>query len=392
MNRMRIGGVDLASGDLFQLLLDHFPDIIHSIDENGNILYTNKSAERILGYTAKEMLSLNIADIYAPDVLPAVEQGFRDLKESGCKAVESVLVARDRTRIPVEIRSFAIYDDDGHFLRTFSILRDIREIKDLQRGLVHAGRLAAIGELASGIAHDIKNPLMVILLCVQMVLRETEEAESSLSLDDSVHEDNPMLRIRARAKDLRKAATSIQKLADHLRGFSRGISDSIETVDLHTSITDALFIMDNRIQTCGITVECPVSPKAHYVLGSGSPLEQVFVNLFSNACDAMLECGERSLRVSVTACEEGRVPCWRCDVTDTGVGIAPAARSRVFESFFTTKEKGRGTGLGLSICRGIIRDHKGEITFASEPGTGTTFSVFLPRGTAPSQSDSPEAE
>ena len=115
---------------------------------------------------------MSVYEIYAEEVQEAVKAGFSNLKQKGDKTVESVLQAKDGEVIPVEIRSFSIYDDDGEFIRTFSILRDIRPIKELQASLVHTSRLAAIGELSSGVAHDINNPLTVILVSNEMILRE----------------------------------------------------------------------------------------------------------------------------------------------------------------------------------------------------------------------------
>ena len=153
MSRMRIQDIEIRDADIFEILLDNFPDMIHSIDHEGNIVYTNRTASNLLGYTGEELLQMNVREIYAEEVLIALEKGFSDLKQKGDKRVESILKAKDGKKIPVEIRSFSIYDDEGNFIRTFSILRDIREIKELQNSLVHAGRLAAIGELSSGVAH-----------------------------------------------------------------------------------------------------------------------------------------------------------------------------------------------------------------------------------------------
>ena len=141
---MRIQEIEIPDADIFKILLDNFPDMIHSIDDDGNIVYTNKSAEALLKYTREELLSMNIRQIYADEILEAVEKGFTELKERGDKTVESLLKTKDGTRIPVEIRSFSIYDDEGRFIRTFSILRDIRKIKELQSSLIHAGRLLSV--------------------------------------------------------------------------------------------------------------------------------------------------------------------------------------------------------------------------------------------------------
>jgi PAS domain S-box-containing protein len=371
MSRMRIDQVEIRDADIFEILLDSFPDMIHSVDQQGNIVYTNKRAESLLGYTKQELVNMNIRQIYSDDVLESLEKGFTDLKERGDKSVESMLKAKNGEEIPVEIRSFSIYDDEGNFLRTFSILRDIREIKELQNSLVHAGRLAAIGEMASGVAHDINNPLTVIVLSNEMMLREIAAIEGKAGVS--------MERLKNHAQDVQKATNSIRKLADHLRNFSRGMAEKYEPLDLFDSIVDSLFITHSKIQSSMVTAQNNAKKGRCFTRGLPNQIEQVFVNLISNACDAMVGRSTRQITISVSAAAFDGVDCWRCDITDTGNGIPRDLQEEVFQSFFTTKEKGKGTGLGLSISRGIVRDHKGDIELTSEPGVGSTFSVLLPK-------------
>ncbi|MCK5850339.1 MAG: PAS domain S-box protein [Kiritimatiellae bacterium] len=372
MARMRIDKIEIRDADIFEILLDSFPDMIHSIDDKGNIVYTNKTAEILLGYTGEELLGMNVRQIYADRVQAELEKGFTDLKERGDKNIpESWLKTKDGIEIPVEIRSFSIYDDEGNFLKTFSILRDIREIKDLQQSLIHAGKLAAIGELSSGIAHDINNPLTVILLSNEMLIRDLESRNLS--------ESQPDQKIHSFATDIQRASKSIQKLADHLRNFSRGVVEKTEYLDLYDILTDALFITGNKSKTVGAVVNNNAKKGIHFTEGRPNQIEQVFVNLIGNACDAMAETENRELTISISEEKYGDNDCWKCDISDTGKGIPPELVNDIFQSFFTTKEKGKGTGLGLSISRGIIRDHKGDVEVSSERGIGTTFSIYLPK-------------
>jgi PAS domain S-box-containing protein len=371
---MRINNIEIKDADIFELLLDNFPDMIHSINDDGQIVYTNKTAEILLGYKRSELIGMNIRQIYADEVLEDVERGFRELKKEGDKTVESVLKAKDGTRIPVEIRSFSIYNDKGEFVRTFSILRDIRKLKELQKSLIHASRLAAIGELASGIAHDINNPLTVILLCNEMAMRIL----SSCSVKDPQIEN-----CKSHLQDIHKASDAIRKLVDHLRNFARGITEKYELVDLYNPISDAIFMAKSKIMKSGATVQSKVIKGKHYAMGSPNQLEQVFVNLIGNACDAVENRPVKEIVISISSAVRDEINCWKIDVTDTGVGIPPEIQEDIFHAFFTTKPKGKGTGLGLSICRGIVRDHKGEITVQSEVGKGTTFSVYLPVAASP---------
>ncbi len=371
MSRMRIQDIEIRDADIFEILLDNFPDMIHSIDQEGNIVYTNRTASILLGYSGEELLEMNVRDIYAEEVLLALEKGFSDLKQKGDKRVESLLQAKDGTKIPVEIRSFSIYDDEGSFIRTFSILRDITEVKELQNSLVHAGRLAAIGELSSGVAHDINNPLTVILLSNEMMLKELERDHS-----DPV---SMVEKVTGHATDIQRASKSIQKLADHLRNFSRGMVEKYETLDLAHILADALFITSNKLNKSGIGLDNSVKDNKLIVTGMPNQLEQVFINLIGNACDAMAGGEKRKLTIKPSSTEWDNVPCWQLEFTDTGPGIPEDIQEDIFHAFFTTKEKGKGTGLGLSISRGIIRDHKGELYMESREGKGTSFFVLIPK-------------
>jgi PAS domain S-box-containing protein len=268
--------------------------MIHSVDADGNIVFVNHMATDLLGYTADELRAMNIRQLYPPEILEAVEKGFRAVKQTGEMRVESQLMAKDGTRIPVELRTIAIHDAQGAFARTFTVARDLRPLKELQERLIHAGRLAAVGELAAGVVHDLNNPLTAIIL----------------------------------------ASTVMDKLAGKAR---------------------------------------------HWIVGDRNQIEQIFLNLFANACDAMEQSGVRELTVDVSPFPEDAPQVWCCTVRDTGGGMSPDVQERAFQSFFTTKPRGKGTGLGLSISRAIAKEHGGDIQLASEPGRGTTFSILLPQ-------------
>ncbi len=371
MSRMIVNDTEIQNAEIFEIILDNFPDIIHSVNDDGNIIFTNRAAETLLGYSRSELLSMNVRQIYAPEILEAMESGFTDLKAKGDKRVESLLMTKDGERIPVEIRSFGIYDDDGNFLRTFSILRDIRKIKELEAGLIHASRLAAIGELASGVAHDINNPLTIVLLSNELLTRCLKGMEGV--------EPDQRERAERFAADVTKAAGAIQKLADHLRNFSRGMAEEHERLDLASVLNDALFMTTSKVKKSQVLVTNNVEKNLYHVTGSPNRLEQVFVNLIANACDALAEMPEGTLQIDVVDAMLEDEACWECRIKDNGPGIPEEHLEDIFNSFFTTKPKGKGTGLGLSISRGIVRDHGGDIAVETSPQEGTTFSVLLPK-------------
>lgn len=385
MAKMRIDGHDIRDVNIYETIFENFPDIIHSVDCDGIIVFTNQRAQDLLGYSRDQLIGMNIRTIYADEVLEKVEEGFHQLKQEGDRPViESILKDKDGNLIPVEIRSFSIYDDEGNFLRTLSIIRDIREIKELQNSLIHAGRLAAIGELASGIAHDINNPLAVLLLANEVALLTIDKCEDAKT--------ELVEQLEKALQDIGRASRVIQKLADHLRNFSRGTVEKHEPVNVAEILGDALFITQNKTIKSKTTIINEVGTTGYYTNGAPNQLEQVFVNLIANACDAMMDSENPQLTIAINPETRDNIEYWHCSIADTGAGIPEHIREHIFESFFTTKEKGKGTGLGLSICRGIIDNHEGIIEVKSELGNGTTFSVLLIKsepGQPPKEVDDP---
>ena len=369
MARMRIDNQEIRDADIFETIVDHFPDIIHSVDDDGNIVFANNKAETLLGYSLSQLLTMNVRELYADEVLEALEEGFDKLKQTGEGSVESILKDKEGNLIPVEIRSFSIYDDEGNFVRTFSILRDIREIKKLQHELIHAGRLAAIGELAAGILHDVSNPLSVIELTL---------AAAKLDFDDpEFMEWNKHEEIKQYFKDLQRASDSVQKLVTHLRIFSRGMVEKKEITDIGQCLEDALFLTKSRIHINSIQVHNQVETGKYFTSGCSNHIEQVFANLIANACDAMADTTSRHLYLAIAPHANEGTHYWDCTVRDTGMGIDPEIQEEVWGSFFTTKPKGKGTGLGLATARGIINEHNGTIHLESTKGTGTVITIRL---------------
>jgi len=140
-----------------------------------------------------------------------------------------------------------------------------------------------------------------------------------------------------------------------------------------------LFILSSKTKKLDVKVANEVDKNRFFFNGSQNHMEQVFVNLMANACDAMAEQAKKNLKISVSPCNRKNKDYLKCDITDTGTGISEDILDEIFQSFITTKSKGEGTGLGLSIARGIVQDHNGEIEVNSEKSKGTTFSVYIPQ-------------
>lgn len=350
-------------GDIFEQIVQHFPDIIHSVDGNGKIVSTNAFASELLGYTQEELVGKSIYDIYPQEIRGMVKKGFEQLKKDGFKdGIESKLVSKTGELIDVEIRSLSLYDDDGNFIRTFSIIRDMRQVNYLKHQLVQQSKLAAIGELAAGIMHDIRNPLTVI------------NSYNNAFLPNAIQSDDKEMMLRCQ-KAVEKAAERIQRLSDHMRGFTRTEKEPFEEVELNSLLNDCLLMLESRIKYTGTVLKNKLEGKEFKFESQPSKLEQVLINLLANACDAIED--SPSKVVTIDAQEHNNNVA--ITISDTGPGISKENKEKIFESFFTTKVKGKGTGLGLSISQGIIYELGGAITLESEEGKGASFTISLPK-------------
>jgi len=245
---------------------------------------------------------------------------------------------------------------------TAEIQRREQELRDKQEQLVQAGKLATLGELTTGVAHELNNPLNNIGLFMGNALDLI-----GLGVTDKEHI----------ARELQNAMRQVRKATEiisHLRTFGRVAPVSRELVSMNQVIGRALSLMQEQLRLREIEVELDVSAQRAVVIGSPIQLEQVLINLLTNARDALAESPRKIIRIS---CEvrDGIVD---LGFSDTGPGIPEGLERRIFDPFFTTKEVGRGTGLGLSITYGIIKEHGGTIAVANRPGEGATFLIRLP--------------
>ena len=236
--------------------------------------------------------------------------------------------------------------------------RDIREERHLQARLIQSEKMAAVGLLAGGIAHEINNPLSGILAFAQLALAQTKEGEQ-------IHQD---------IKEIESSALRCKKIVENLLEFSRqsSIEDRGE-VDLQVTLNRVLPLINLQVKEAGVVLEVEIDESMPKVLANGNQLEQVFLNLASNACHALPRGGK--IKISAHTGSEGWVV---IDFMDNGSGIKKEVLPRIFDPFFTTKKSGMGTGLGLSIIYNIIQDHAGKIEVESEESEGTVFHIYLP--------------
>jgi C4-dicarboxylate-specific signal transduction histidine kinase len=245
---------------------------------------------------------------------------------------------------------------------TEEIKRREYELREKQEQLVQAGKLATLGELTTGVAHELNNPLNNIGLFLgnSIDLIEMGQIDTTRILRD----------LRGASQQVRKAT----EIISHLRTFGRAAPVGHETVAVNQVIRRALSLVQEQFRIRQITVELDLDPAEPLVIGSPIQLEQVFINLLTNARDALTNAPRKTIKVS-SSLSDGVVD---ITISDTGPGIPKGLEQRIFDPFFTTKEVGKGTGLGLSITYGILKDHRGTISLDTMVKDGATFRIELP--------------
>ncbi len=251
--------------------------------------------------------------------------------------------------------------------RAMAAVKLQKENNALNDQILHNSKLAALGELSATVLHDIRGPLSLI----QMVCEELREAELIVQKPNEFDLEKSVAQIE-------KACHKIKILGDHLRNFSReDTHERSEEKLLSALIEDSLFMVQQKIRSLKIRVKkiIPTELEGLKIFCFPNKLEQVFMNLASNACDAMSEIETRDLTIALKSEAQNIF----IEISDSGTGMSDEIQLKIFDSFFTTKPRGQGTGLGLKIVRNIIGEHGGELHLASVEGKGTTFTVQLPR-------------
>ena len=286
------------------------------------------------------------------------------------KAMLHILVDYEKDRSGLARSNLRLADSRKAMIHIMGDLRETtaemqrreQELRDKQEQLVQAGKLATLGELTTGVAHELNNPLNNTGLFVG----------NAIDLIELGAADKGQI-----VRELRQALQQVSKatqIISHLRTFGRAAPVSREPISLRPVIERALSLVQEQLRLHEIEVTLDLGPQEPVVVGNPIQLEQVFINLLTNARDAVLDSPRRAIRISAsvgsTAVEIAFV--------DTGHGIPSGLERRIFDPFFTTKEVGKGTGLGLSITYGIVKEHGGTISVVSTPGEGTTFLIHLP--------------
>ena len=342
-------------------LVDSFPDVIFVLDTDGRYTFVSPRVKDVLGMDSEETMAKTFGECVHPDDQPNLNSLYAEIA-AGQKSFSSLELrirhkAGDWRNILAHFSPLS--SESGGIEGVVISARDITELKRLSEQLIQSEKLAAIGQMLAGVAHELNNPLTAILGVTELV-RERE------GLDDSMKRQLDLTHRQAR-----RAARIVQNLLE----FSRPTATQKKPLDLNNIIERTLQLHEHSLRRNSIEVSFQPQETLPAVIGDPSQLIQVFLNLVINAEQAIREIRE-SGRIQIRATSaSGKV---MITIQDDGSGIAPEAVAKIFDPFYTTKRPGGGTGLGLSICVTILREHGGTIGAQSLPAGGSAFTVTLP--------------
>ena len=352
-------------------IIDSSADAIIGKELDGTITSWNRGAEAMYGYNADEIVGKNISLLTSkdrPDEIPQILARIRSGER--IEHYESVRVTKDGRHLNVSISISPIKDPNGKIVGASAIARDITAQRRAEDHLRQAQKMEAVGRLAGGVAHDFNNILGIVTACTEL-LRDRIDADS----DQALYVGN-----------IRKAVERGISLTRQLLAFTRKSSVQPQLIDLNIHLKDVVKLLRPLMGDDVEIVVAPRSPSAIIEIDPGQ-FDQIVLNLAVNSRDAMPRGGKFILETASVELDDVFTSQHRpmqagryilIAVSDTGVGMDAATVTRIFEPFFTTKEVGKGTGLGLATVYGIVQHGGGHIWVYSEPGSGTTFKIYLP--------------
>ncbi len=329
-----------------------------ALDPQGRIESWNSSMERLTGRVRQDTLGRRFEEVFPEDLAAQLEARRTDDQQSFL--YKHYLARAHGHPVVANIALTPLVSKQGQSIGRLLIFDDITDRVQLEDQLQQAEKLSSIGLLAAGVAHEVNTPLAVISNYAQMLAKQLSGQDPRAGLVEKI------------VKQTFRASEIISGLLN----FSRTGPTELGDVHLNRIVGDTLALLEPQLRSAQVAVETELDDRLPPIHGDSGKLQQVLVNLFFNARDAMPQGGRLSVRTRAHAVDGGsRV---RVEVADTGVGIAADHLSKIYDPFFTTKTTGRGTGLGLAITYGIMQEHNGSIQVRSQPGQGTTFILEFP--------------
>ena len=333
-------------------------DLVVSMDPQGHIVTWNPAAERTSGLKAEEVKEQSLLFLCATEQRPVMAEMLQRLAHGeGVQSTEVNLLTADGQEVPIAWSCSPMRDDAGQVVGLVAVGWDLTERRQMETQLIHSAKMASLGVMAGGIAHELRNPLGVISVSAQLLLERPDDTQLRSQCAQKIH-----------------AATQRASLIiENLLKFARPRRERMREVDLHAMLEETFALLAHQMILQKVRLRKELQPDLPRVYGNPDLLQQVFTNLMLNACNAMPQGG--TLEVVTRATEAGEV---ESQFSDTGHGIPPEHLPKIFDPFFTTMPVGKGTGLGLSISYSIIQQHQGTIEVESQVGKGSTFTVRLP--------------
>jgi len=357
----------------FRELSDLLPQTVFEVDLHGKLLFANRTAFEVFGYTQEYLdQGLNVLDLFAPEVRERLSANTqRILRGETLNGVEYTASKKDGRTFPMEVYACPIIlDNHPAGLRGIAIDITERKVaedaqKKLHEKLVDAEKLAAVGTCVAGIAHEVKNPLAIIIQGVEY-LKSTVESDATL------------LDVTERIK---RSALRADNIIKGLLSFTRQTPIQAENVEITPIIEETLSFVEYQIKSKHIRIVRQYAPDLPNVTVDSNQIKQVFVNLLLNSFEAMQNGGTITITTEATRDEKDK-QFLQVSIADTGCGIPENKLEKVFDPFYTTKDTPGNAGLGLSVTKGIIDKHHGKIRIESETDKGTRVIIGLPADNA----------
>ncbi len=333
-------------------------DLVISMDPQGHIVTWNQAAERTSGLKGEQIKAQSLPSMCATEQRPMVQGILRRLaRGESVQNTEVNLLTASGGEVPIAWSCSPMPDDRGRVVGIVAVGRNLTEQHLLEAQVLQSAKMASLGVMAGGIAHELRNPLGIISSSAQLLL----ECRDDLELREEC------------AKKIYASTRRASVIIENLLRFARPQGERMTKVDLHVVLEETFSWLAHEMSLRKVSLSKDFQPKLPMSYGNAGLLQQVFTNLLLNACNAMPQGGR--LVVSTSSADTGQV---EIRFTDTGCGIPPEHLPRVFDPFFTTMRAGKGVGLGLSICYSIIQHHGGSIGIESQVDHGTTCTVRLP--------------
>lgn len=368
LHRSRSAMTDKAFVDQ---VLATMTDMLVVTDARGCVVRANSVTATVTGLDEQRLQGKPVSDVFR-ETTPAPAPLMERLALHRACAFEATLTREDGRVVPLLVAAALMQDKDGSISGSVLSIRDVSELRaieaqrrKMEAQLLQASKLASLGTLGAGVAHELNNPLVAVKGFAEMLLTK------NVGLTPEG---------RVMAEKIVRAAERMRRITDHLRRFSADTTASPpKVVALKSVVEDSLILLEQRLRVANIELELSLDATPAHVLGDANQLESILQNLFSNSLDAFKSVAPgqaRTIRVWIELVQGDTV---ELHYEDNAGGIPEALRERIFDPFFTTKDAGIGTGLGLSICHDIARKHGGHLSLApSTPGT-TRFTLRLPK-------------